>query len=99
MDKRKNNGGHSTKGKAGRKPKADEIKFIEKLDKHISQDEAMQSLKELIQDKNIVAIKMYFEYRFGKPKEVVENINKNYDAGKLTKDEVKILNDIVENKY
>jgi len=32
MDRRKNNGGHSTKGFAGRKPKADELKLVEKLD-------------------------------------------------------------------
>ena len=31
MDNRKNNGGHSTKGFAGRKPKCDEIAMIEKL--------------------------------------------------------------------
>ena len=30
MDKRKNNGGHSTKGFAGRPKKADEEKLIEK---------------------------------------------------------------------
>ena len=31
MDKRKNNGGHSTKGKAGRKSKSEEQSLIEKL--------------------------------------------------------------------
>jgi hypothetical protein len=35
MDNRVNNGGHSTKGYAGRKPKSEEIKLIEALDKHI----------------------------------------------------------------
>ena len=29
MDGRKNNGGHSTKGFAGRKPKSEEIKLVE----------------------------------------------------------------------
>jgi len=32
VDNRKNNGGHSTKGFAGRPKKADELKLIEKLD-------------------------------------------------------------------
>lgn len=98
-DGRKNNGGHSTKGKAGRPSKADELKFIEKLDKHINQDEAIKVLKTLIHDGNFPAIKMYFEYRFGKPKEVVENINRNYDAGKLTEDEVIALNKVIEGEY
>lgn len=93
-----NNHGGVRKG-AGRKPKADELKFIEKLDKHIDQDEAISVLKTLIQDGNFQAIKMYFEYRFGKPKEVVENINRNYDAGKLTEEEVKALNKVIENEY
>lgn len=95
-DGRRNNGGNKN---AGRKPKADELKFIEKLDKHINQDEAMQVLKGLIKDGNFNAIKMYFEYRFGKPKEVVENINRNYDAGKLTKEEAEILNSVIEKEY
>lgn len=98
-DGRRNNGGHSTKGRAGRPSKANEIKFIEKLDKHINQDEAIKVLKDLISDGNFQAIKMYFEYRFGKPKEVVENINRNYDAGKLTEEEAKLLNKIVEEEY
>ena len=93
-----NNHGGIRKGQ-GRKPKADELKFLEKLDKHIDQDEAIKSLKALIKDGNFHAIKMYFEYRFGKPKDVVENINMNYDAGKITEEEAKILNKVIEEKY
>ena len=84
---------------SGRKPKAEEIKFLEKLDKHIDQDEAIKSLKALIQDGNFNAIKLYFEYRFGKPKEVVENINMNYENGKITEDELIILNKVLESEY
>jgi len=97
MDKRKFNGG-ARKG-AGRSPKADELKFLEKLDKHIDQDEAIKSLKELIKDGNFNAIKLYFEYRFGKPKEVVENINMNYENGKITEEELIILNKVLESEY
>ena len=39
------------------------------------------------------------EYRFGKPKEVIENINKNFEAGKLTAKEVKMINKALENEY
>ena len=97
MDKRKFNGG-ARKG-AGRPAKADELKFLEKLDKHIDQDEAIESLKQLIKDGNFNAIKLYFEYRFGKPKEVVENINMNYDNGKITEEELIILNKVLESEY
>lgn len=97
MDKRKFNGG-ARKG-AGRPAKADELKFLEKLDKHIDQDEAIESLKQLIKDGNFNAIKLYFEYRFGKPKEVVENINMNYDSGKITEEELIILNKVLESEY
>tara|TARA_R110002049_G_scaffold295766_1_gene483369 strand:- start:11 stop:295 length:285 start_codon:yes stop_codon:yes gene_type:complete len=84
---------------SGRPAKADELKFLEKLDKHIDQDEAIKSLKELIKDGNFNAIKLYFEYRFGKPKEVVENINMNYENGKITEEELIILNKVLESEY
>ena len=84
---------------AGRKPKEDELKIIERLDNIIESDDALNSLKELINDKNFNAIKLYFEYRFGKPKETIENINKNYDAGKLTEEEAEILAKVLNEKY
>lgn len=84
---------------AGRKPKEDELKIIERLDNIIESDDALNSLKELIKDKNFNAIKLYFEYRFGKPKETIENINKNYDAGKLTEEEAEILAKVLNEKY
>lgn len=97
-DKRKNNGGHSTKGFAGRKPKADELKFISKLDNIIDSDDAIKKLKQLIQDDNFNALKLYLEYRFGKPKEVIENINHNF-KGELTEQEAEIIKKVVLNKY
>lgn len=66
-DGRKNNGGHSTKGVAGRKPKADEQKLIEKLGKY--EDKAHEVLEEAVKDNKPWAVKMYFEYMYGKPKE------------------------------
>lgn len=71
MDKRANNGGHSTKGFAGRKPKSEEIKLIEALDKHIDQEEVFDKLHGLIEEGNIRAIQLYMNYRHGKPKENV----------------------------
>lgn len=93
------NNGHGGKRKgAGRKPKADEIAFIDKLDKIIDSDEALQKLKELIKDDNFQALKLYIEYRFGKPKETIENINHNFNR-ELTKEEISEINKALENKY
>jgi hypothetical protein len=57
---------------AGRKPKADEIKLIERIDNVIDQDKAMKQLGDLVFEGNMQAIKLYFEYRYGKPKESVD---------------------------
>jgi len=84
---------------AGRKPKEKELKIIERLDNVIESEDAIKSLKQLIKDNNFNAIKLYFEYRFGKPKETIENINKNYDAGKLTEEEAKMLTKVLNEKY
>lgn len=66
-DGRKNNGG-SRKG-AGRKPKAEEEKLIELLDKQINKEEAITTLKKLIKQGDFKALQLYYNYRFGKPKE------------------------------
>jgi recombinational DNA repair protein RecR len=83
---------------AGRKTKADELKFISKLDNIIDSDDAIKKLKQLIQDDNFNALKLYLEYRFGKPKEVIENINHNFN-GELTEQEAEIIKKVVLNKY
>jgi len=57
---------------SGRKPKADEIKLIEKLDQLIDKDSVVKKLNELIEDGNFNALKLYFEYRYGKPKESID---------------------------
>ena len=70
MDKRKYNGGHSTKGKAGRPPKCDEQALIEKLTP--LHDKAFKALEHSISDNQSWAVKLWFEYMYGKPKEKVE---------------------------
>lgn len=71
MDGRKNNGGHSTKGFAGRKPKSDEQKLIEKLSP--MEDIAHQALKENVTAGEAWAVKLYFEYMYGKPKQSIDH--------------------------
>lgn len=70
MDGRRNNGGHSTKGFAGRKPKADEVKLIERLTPLA--DKAFAALDKGLEDGNPVFVKLYFEYFYGKPKQTIE---------------------------
>ena len=67
MDGRKNNGGHSN---GGRKPKAEELKLVEKLTP--LEPKAFEALKKGIESGEYVWIKMYFEYLYGKPKQQVD---------------------------
>ena len=77
MDNRKNNGGHSTKGFAGRPKKADELKLIEKLDTLIDNDEVIKTLGKQILKGDSRAMNLYFGYRYGKPKESVDISSSN----------------------
>jgi hypothetical protein len=67
---------------AGRKPKADEVKLIEALDRHIDSERVFGILQGLIDEGNIKAIQIYLDRRYGKPKESVtvnsENFNINF---------------------
>lgn len=64
MDGRKNNGGHS---KGGRKPKAEELKLIEKLSP--LEPIAHEQLRKALSEGKDWAVKMFFEYMYGKPKQ------------------------------
>ena len=72
MDGRKNNGGHSTKGFAGRPTKADEIKIIEQMDAIAVPEDAWRALWNRCQDGDIQAIKTWLNYRFGMPKQQID---------------------------
>jgi hypothetical protein len=72
MDGRKNNGGHSTKGFAGRPNKADEIKIIEQMDAIAVPEEAWKALWSRCKDGDIQAIKTWLNYRFGMPKQSID---------------------------
>lgn len=69
-DGRKNNGGK--RPGAGRKPKRDEIKLIEKLDKLIDPDVALKKLNQLVLEGDMQAIKLYMGYRYGQPKQSID---------------------------
>ena len=63
--------GGARKG-AGRPPKADEVKLIERLDSIIDKDEAVGKLGELVAKGDIRAVQLYLSYRYGKPKESID---------------------------
>jgi hypothetical protein len=71
-DGRRNNGGHSTKGKAGRKPKADEIRLIETMDAVKAPKEVWEALAKKVDDGDTQAMKSWLSYRYGMPKQSVD---------------------------
>lgn len=66
-DGRKANGGHSTKGKAGRPSKADEIQLIEKLTPMA--EAAYKALENGVNSGDYKFVQLFFAYYAGKPKE------------------------------
>ena len=69
-DGRATNGGHKT---AGRKPKAEEQKLIEKLTP--LQDDAYKALSDSLKDGQGWAVKLFMEYMYGKPKQTIDQTN------------------------
>jgi len=94
-DKRKLNGGHKTNG--GRKSKAEEQKLVEKLSP--LEATAHEKLKEAIEQGKEWAVKLFFDYMYGKPKQMIEQTNVNVDAGKLTAEEAKMINEQLNQSY
>ena len=66
-DGRKNNGGNKN---AGRKPKADEQKLIEKLSP--LEDVAYNALERALKGDEGWAVKLFMEYRYGRPQQKLE---------------------------
>lgn len=55
---------------SGRKPKADELKLIELLSPF--EDTALEMLRQGVESGDHNFIKLYMEYRFGKPKQTID---------------------------
>lgn len=84
-DRRKYNGGNKN---AGRKSKADEQDLIEKLSP--LEPLAFKALTEALKEGKDWAVKLFFQYNFGMPKQIIEQTN----IGEVTKI---ILTDAVTN--
>ncbi len=66
-DGRKNNGGNKN---AGRKPKAEEQQLVEKLTPH--EPTALKALGDALKDGQGWAVKLFMEYKYGKPKQTID---------------------------
>jgi hypothetical protein len=70
---------------AGRKSKADEHKLIERLTP--LEDSAYNALKNALEEEESWAVKLFMEYRYGKPKQQIEQNNvhtiNDFDIKKL----------------
>lgn len=81
---------------SGRKSKIEELELIEKLDNIIESDDVIKQMKNLINDGNFNAIKLYFEYRFGKPKDSIDITSgsepiQNFNLSKLSETELSVI--------
>ena len=96
MDKRKENKG-TIGNNGGRKSKAEEQQLIEKLTP--LEPLAFKALTTALEDGKDWAVRLFFQYNFGMPKQIVEQKNINIDAGKLTDEEIKRINDQLDKSY
>jgi hypothetical protein len=84
MDKRKQNKG-TFGNNGGRKPKAEEQKLIEKLSP--LEPLAFDALTKAIKEGKDWAVKLFFNYQYGMPKQIVDQNNNvtvsNFDITKI----------------
>lgn len=60
---------------------------------------AWTALSLKVEEGDVQAIKTWLGYRYGLPKQIVEQTNLNVDAGKLTDEEIKRINDQLDKSY
>jgi len=81
---------------SGRKSKADEQQLVERLSP--LDDKGFKALSDGLEDGQSWAVKLFMEYRYGKPKQQIEQTNVNYNQ-ELTKEDIIKLNKHLESKY
>lgn len=84
---------------AGRKPKADEIKLIEQMDAVLVPESVWMSLAEKVEAGDTNAIKTWLQYRYGMPKQIVQNTNINVEEKDLTDEEIQKIKNNLKNAY
>lgn len=71
MDKRKNNGG--ARENSGRLKKDDIISLIESMDAIAVPETVWKALHDKVKENDVQAIKTWLSYRYGMPKQTVDN--------------------------
>ena len=101
-DGRRNNKG-TIGNKGGRKSKAEELRLRElglNAIKEVYESEQAYWIDIAKKSKDSFPhLKMFTEYVYGKPKEIIENTNINYDAEGMTDEEIKRVRDKFLNDY
>ena len=92
-DGRKNNGGNKN---AGRKPKVEEQKLIERLTP--LSNKGYKALEDGLDDKQSWAVKLFFEYMYGKPKQQIEQTTVVLPQ-KISKEDIKAIKEEFLKKY
>jgi hypothetical protein len=88
-DGRKNNGGNKN---AGRKPKAEEQNLVEKLTPLIPK--GYKALESGLDDDQSWAVKLFFEYLYGKPKQSVDVTS----GGDKIKQQILSINPLIDSE-
>ena len=96
MDKRKENKG-TIGNNGGRKSKADEQKLIEKLSP--LEPLAFKALTDALKEGKDWAVKLFFNYQYGMPKQMVVNENINYKEEDLTPEKIKEIKSQIDAIY
>lgn len=97
MEEKKKNGG--ARPGAGRKPKADEIKLIEQMDAVLIPESVWMALGEKVEAGDTNAIKAWLSYRYGMPKQIVQQTNINIEDKELTDEEISKIKNNLKNAY
>lgn len=82
---------------SGRKSKAEEQNLCEKLSP--LEDKVFKQLDNAIGNGDSWAIKMYFEYMYGKPRDKKDIVVEQVESTPMTDEEIRRINRILEEKY
>lgn len=82
---------------SGRKSKAAEQSLIEKLTP--LEEVAFRALEKALKEEKDWAVKLFFNYQFGMPKQMVVNENINYKEEELTPEKIESIKSKITNAY
>ena len=89
LTERKKDGRGGPRPGSGRPRKIDELALIERMDKISAPVEALKKLWELASAGDVTALRIWLEYRYGKPKQTVDTIV-GLDLGSVFPDDIDV---------